>query len=207
MNGVSFKVTFNNREYNLLEIKEIFGYIFLTLLIKYKFYVIKLVRILIKLSKIPDYYPFLIFILKLIFIKLLRIIFITMPKLSYVRTNNHFYKKYKNGRKIRITKKTYLKHKPEKVKVETDILDIDEELPSNYDYDTDGDFQMESSINIPVIKSILKRTKKGTRTEVWQDKQIRFTNDRVVTYYLSKEERAMKLKAYKEIKRRNRRFY
>ena len=127
-----------------------------------------------------------------------------MPKLSYIRTNNHFYKKYKNGKKVRITKKIYLKHKPEKVEVETDILDIDEELPSNYDYDTDGDIQMESPRNIPVLKSILKRTKKGTRTEVWQDEQVRFGDDIVITYYLSKQERAMKLKAYKDIKRRNR---
>ena len=200
MNGVIFKVTYNNREYNLMELKEIFGYFFLTLLIKYKSYVIKLIKLIVKLLKIPNYYPYLIFILKLIFIKIVRITIKNMPKLSYVRTNNHFYKKYKNGRKIRITKKTYLKHKPEKV--ETDILDINEELPSDYNYDSDGDIMMKSPRNMQ--KSILKRTQKGTRTEEWSDKQVRFTDDIVVTYYLSKQERAMKLKAYKDIKRRNR---
>jgi len=198
MNGVIFKITYNNREYNLMELKEIFGYFFLTLLIKYKSHIIKLIKLIVKLLKIPNYYPYLNFILKLIFIKIVRITIKNMPKLSYVRTNNHFYKKYKNGKKVRITKKTYLKHKPEEI--EMDILDICEELPSNYNLD--GDILMESPRN--TYKSILKRTKKGTRTEEWSDKQVRFTDDRVVTYYLSKQERAMKLKAYKDIKRKNR---
>ena len=200
MNGVIFKVTYKNKEYNLMEMKEIFGYFLLTLLFKYKSYIVKILKLIIKLLKIPNYYPYFNFILKLIFIKVLRITIKNMPKLSYVRTNNHFYKKYKNGKKVRITKKTYLKHKPEKV--ETDVMDIDEELPSDYDYDTDGDIHMEQLSNFP--KSILKRTQKGTRTEEWSDKQVRFGDDRVVTYYLSQEERDEKLKTYKAIKRRNR---
>ena len=128
-----------------------------------------------------------------------------MPKLSYVRTNFHFYKQYKSGKKVRISKKTYLKHQPIEMDIEMDTLDIYEELSYDYNYDSDGDALMKSPRNTP--KSILKRTKKGTRTQEWSDKQVRFTDDKVVTYYLSEEEKQMKSKAYNEIKRKNRRFY
>ena len=58
MNGVIFKVTYKNKEYNLMEMKEIFGYFLLTLLFKYKSYIVKILKLIIKLLKIPNYYPY-----------------------------------------------------------------------------------------------------------------------------------------------------
>jgi len=188
-----------------MELKEIFGYFFLTLLIRYKLYVVELIRLIVKLLKMPNYYPYLFLILKLIFIRILRIIIKNMPKLSYVRTNSHFYKQYKSGKKVRISKKIFMRHCPNYERIQDDIMDIDTELPESYNYDSDGDALMNSPRNTP--KSILKRTKKGTRTQEWSDKQVRFADDEVVTYYLSQEEKQMKSKAYNEIKRKNRRFY
>ena len=188
-NEVSFNIIINNKQYSLLELKEMFGYIFITFIMRYRVRILRLIRYIIKLLKIPNYYPYLIFISKLIFIKILSILIKKFNmRLSYVKTNNHFYKKYKNGKKVRISKKIFLKHQD--------------------NFDSDGDIEMEkiqSPTNMP--KSILKRTKKGTRTEVWSDKQVRFTDNIVKLYYLSEEEKKMKIKAYTKIKRKNRRFY
>ena len=73
-----------------------------------------------------------------------------------MRTNNHYYRLLKRGKKRRIKKKTYLKYC---------CLD---------NYDSDGDYNMENIELKP--KSILKKTQKGTNTEIWSDKQVRFND-------------------------------
>ncbi len=174
MNGIFFKIIYNNHEYNMIELKEIFYYLFFTLLINYKSYVVKLIKLIVKLLKIPNYYPYLCFILKLIFIRTLTIIIKNMPKFNYVRTKFNLYKHYLNHQ----------------------MMDVDD-----YNYDSDGDFKMSSPKKLR--KSILKRTKKGTITEILSYKRVIFSDNQVVIYYLSDDEKKMKLKAYQDIKRRN----
>ena len=106
--------------------------------------------------------------------------------MKYIRTNNHFYKQYCSGKKVRISKQKYLNHQP---KMEIDTT-----------YDSEGDVIMKE----PKLKSILKTTRKGTITEVWSDKQVRFGDLTIVRYYLSQEEKEMKIKVYRQIKGNNR---
>ena len=83
-----------------------------------------------------------------------------MPKFNYVRTKFNLYKHYLNHQ----------------------MMDVDD-----YNYDSDGDFKMSSPKKLR--KSILKRTKKGTITEILSYKRVIFSDNQVVIYYLSDDEK------------------
>lgn len=106
-----------------------------------------------------------------------------------IKTNNQYYRFLKSGKKHRIKKKIYLKFA---------YLD---------NYDSDGDYKMEEQQN--ELVSILKKTKKGTNTEIWSDEQVRFndSNNEIREYYLSPEEKMDKSLHVRAINKKRKYFY
>lgn len=77
-------------------------------------------------------------------------------------------------------------------------------------YDEDGDYIMNNPIENKQIypKSILKTTKKETSSDFGSNKQVSFSDERlVVHYYLSPEERMDKYLHFRSIKDKRKYYY
>lgn len=165
----SINILINNTKY-YFGLQEFSLYFLISFLIKFKIDIRKFIYFIFKLLKKNNSYP--LFFLKFIFIKLL------IYSMKFVKGKKYFYKQYKSGRKLRISKKLYLKHFPENeqkyIKIDSEVEEIlDDEYP----------------------KSILKNNYK----------RVFFNDDRneIREYFLSKEEKYDKYLAYKKIKKRN----
>ena len=114
--------------------------------------------------------------------------------MKVIRNNNNYYRLLKGGKKKRIKRKLYLKYT---------------------EYDSDGDYNMNVISYEPIEltgdkpKSILKTTKKETRTGIWSDKQVRFNDDNNDTriYHLTPEEKMDKSLHYQAIQQKRKYYY
>lgn len=175
MKKFSINILINNTKY-YLHGYEILLLFLINFAIKFKIDIRKFIYFIFQLIKKNNSYP--LFFLKLILIKLLIYI------MKFIKTKKYFYKEYKNGRKLRISKKLYLKHHP--------IYDSEEEQKF------EGD--VEEILDDEYPKSILKKN-----TNEYQNKRVFFNDNKneVREYFLSFEEKNDKYLAYKKIKRRN----
>ena len=81
-------------------------------------------------------------------------------------------------------------------------------LRNRINYDEDGDYNMENNTIETIPNSILKTTKKGTRSDYCSNKQVSFSEERlVVHYYLSPEERMDKYLHYQSINNKKKYYY
>lgn len=174
MKNLSINILVPNTKY-YLNSHEILILFFINFVIKFKIDIRKFIYFIYKLLKKNNSYP--LFFIKLILIKLLIYI------MKFIKTKKYFYKEYKNGRKLRISKKLYLKHHSIEQMGFDEDREIEEILDDGFEYP----------------KSILKKNKN------YQKKRVFFNDNKneVREYFLSSKEKKDKYLEYKKIKRRN----